>query len=219
MTRRIGQKLNSRDGVTVLFAMLGFLAAAMAAFVIVSAAINNESRIRGQREQQQTYLSMSSAASLLRGAVAGTRVGRIVEDENEEDAEYSCYGPKGALGTALIALSKGLVEGLPEGTKEQELTLTVAETGGTVGYGDMTVNISLALDKDRSRVTAVIVPQNAKDGSVITLVFSGLAWKLDYSVPHMVDVVDEEGNVYQIEDYMIDHYSLFFPEDGIYVQE
>ncbi len=67
--KRLKNKLQSRRGASMLMALLLFLVAAMVSAVIVAAAVSAQTRVRADRAQQQTYLTVSSAAELLRDSV------------------------------------------------------------------------------------------------------------------------------------------------------
>ena len=69
--KRLAQKLQDRRGASMLMALLLFLVAAMVSAVIIAAAVSARSRVASDRAQQQTYLTVSSAAELLRGSIEG----------------------------------------------------------------------------------------------------------------------------------------------------
>ena len=69
--KRLAQKLQDRRGASMLMALLLFLVAAMVSAVIIAAAVSARSRVTSDRAQQQTYLTVSSAAELLRGSIEG----------------------------------------------------------------------------------------------------------------------------------------------------
>lgn len=71
---KIRKKLKSSSGATALFALAGFLLAAVVSFAIVTAAFNNANRVKGQQEEQRAYLAVTSAASLLRDRLANKTV-------------------------------------------------------------------------------------------------------------------------------------------------
>ena len=65
----IRKKLNSQSGATILMALLLFLVAVMVSAVIISAAVSSASALRTEHEQQQSYLTVSSAAELVRDSL------------------------------------------------------------------------------------------------------------------------------------------------------
>ena len=60
------QKLNSRRGASLLIALLYFLVCGLVAAVIIGAAMTNVQKLKGARQRQQAYDSVSSAAQLIR---------------------------------------------------------------------------------------------------------------------------------------------------------
>lgn len=66
---KILKKLHSQRGETMLMALLLFLVGVMVSAVILAAAISAESDAKGAREEQQAYLTVSSAAELFRDAI------------------------------------------------------------------------------------------------------------------------------------------------------
>lgn len=63
------RKLHSQRGETMLMALLLFLVGVMVSAVILAAAISAESDAKAAREEQQAYLTVSSAAELFRDAL------------------------------------------------------------------------------------------------------------------------------------------------------
>ena len=63
------RKLHSQRGETMLMALLLFLVGVMVSAVILAAAISAESDAKAAREEQQAYLTVSSAAELFRDAI------------------------------------------------------------------------------------------------------------------------------------------------------
>lgn len=71
--RRFGEKLHSARGASLLFALLVFLVCALAGAAALTAAASNAGRYSHLRDDQQKYLTLSSAAKLVRGELsAGT---------------------------------------------------------------------------------------------------------------------------------------------------
>ena len=68
--KRILNKLKNRQGVTILFALLVFLLCILAGTAALTAAASNAGRYTHLESDQQKYLSISSAADLLRGELS-----------------------------------------------------------------------------------------------------------------------------------------------------
>ena len=73
------KKLHSQRGETMLMALLLFLVGVMVSAVILAAAISAESDAKAAREEQQAYLTVSSAAELFRDAIQSGDSGRYRE--------------------------------------------------------------------------------------------------------------------------------------------
>ena len=70
---RIRGKLHSRTGASMLIALLFFLVAMTVGAVVLTAASANAGRVKRNRQEQQNYLAVASAAGLLREDItAGT---------------------------------------------------------------------------------------------------------------------------------------------------
>lgn len=70
----IARKLSSRRGASVLIALLLFLVCAFVGAAVLTAAYHNASRTSAIRQEQQTYLSVASAAELLKDELVGQSV-------------------------------------------------------------------------------------------------------------------------------------------------
>lgn len=73
--KRLREKLNSRSGASILMALLFFLLCMMVAASVLMAAASNAGKLKSNRDEQQKYLTLSSAL-------------RLVADQLEQ-AEYT----------------------------------------------------------------------------------------------------------------------------------
>ena len=69
--RRVKEKLKSNSGATILFAILVFMLCILAGTGALTAAAANSGRYTHLKADQQQYLSVSSAAKLLKGELSG----------------------------------------------------------------------------------------------------------------------------------------------------
>lgn len=69
---RTVKKLKNNSGMSILFALLFFLVVAMVSAVILTASAVNLDKSNKQNKDQQDYLSLSSAAKLIRSTFGGT---------------------------------------------------------------------------------------------------------------------------------------------------
>lgn len=80
------KKLHSKKGATLLLALLLLLASTMVSTVILTAVTSVSKNIRDDRQMQQDYLTVSSAAEFLRDNIAGDSC-KFTKTEKK-----SCYG-------------------------------------------------------------------------------------------------------------------------------
>lgn len=95
MFNRIKAKLTSKQGVSLLFALIAFLVASMVAATIVTAAITSLKRVNNDRETLQRNLTLSSAAELVRDEMLNTSL--VYEETTNEETgavtgTYTGYG-------------------------------------------------------------------------------------------------------------------------------
>ena len=79
------EKLNSQRGASLLIALLYFLVCGLVAAVIIGAAMTNVQKLKGARQRQQAYNSVSSAAQLIRDEMT-----RVEYQGMERWDEYEC---------------------------------------------------------------------------------------------------------------------------------
>lgn len=68
---QITKKLNSKRGVTVIFGLVFFLFCAIVGGIVLSSAYSSAGRMSHMRDEQQAYLTVSSAAQLVRDELEG----------------------------------------------------------------------------------------------------------------------------------------------------
>ena len=93
---RVREKLHSRTGASLLIALLFFLVAAMVSAVIISAAATATKTVKTRRDNQQAYLTCSSAAEYLRDLLLGKEGYQVVLKHNRTvDSDGKDYRPLG----------------------------------------------------------------------------------------------------------------------------
>lgn len=70
----IKNKLKSKNGATLVFAMAALVIAAIVCSVVIYAAQANAGRVRSARDSEQAHLTLGSAASLVRSQLADTEL-------------------------------------------------------------------------------------------------------------------------------------------------
>ncbi len=103
--RRVQEKLKSRSGVSILFALLLFLVASMVSVIIISASVTAVRRIRDDRIQEQNYLAIASAARVLKESIESSKVviherttKVVLDDTIDFETTYELVGNTGTEG-------------------------------------------------------------------------------------------------------------------------
>ena len=100
----VRRKLNSSSGASILMALLLLLVAVMVSAVILAAAVSAAKTIRTDREQQQTYLTVSSAAALVRDSILNGS-GKYVTKKTEYFSDADRKIPQGNPTTTVTKAS------------------------------------------------------------------------------------------------------------------
>lgn len=88
---RVREKLHSRTGASLLIALLFFLVAMTVGAVVLTAASANAGRIQKNRQEQQNYLAVASAAGLLREDITGDPCLTFIGSYRRIDTEIITY--------------------------------------------------------------------------------------------------------------------------------
>lgn len=166
------QRLRSERGATILMALLLVLVAVMVSALILSSAVNAVRRVKSDRDAQQDYLTVSSAAELIRDSIlhreyVKTEV-RIVEGVNKTDqSSDETKVPAGLMGEWLTA-------GARSGGCTDTISLTVS--GNEEAAALKTVYVRFTMDGSYN-IKAELSLNNAADGAAddcrMTLTFDG----------------------------------------------
>ena len=74
------KKLKNNSGATILMALLLILLAMAVGAAILTAAVSAAHHMKSDREAQQNYLTVSSAAELIRDSIAGDKYERTMTE-------------------------------------------------------------------------------------------------------------------------------------------
>lgn len=88
---RVREKLHSRTGASLLIALLFFLVAMTVGAVVLTAASANAGRIQKNRQEQQNYLAVASAAELVKEDIAGDPCLTFIGSYRRIDTEIVTY--------------------------------------------------------------------------------------------------------------------------------
>ncbi len=141
----IRRKLNSQRGASMLMALLLMLVGIMVSAVIISAATSAAVNKRSEKEQQQAYLAVSSAAELVRDdfqSVAG-RYKLVTTLVKDEDGSFipvgsEVTGATCAVGDIINDIGERLMGAVPSNTYDKTYTFSID------GYEDVTANFLIA---------------------------------------------------------------------------
>ena len=136
------KKLHSQRGETMLMALLLFLVGVMVSAVILAAAISAESDAKAAREEQQAYLTVSSAAELFRDAIQSGDSGGYREIVTKTYSGTQLQGTKTEKQNASGPFSEIFNKVIPSllkspSTYQKSYTLSMA------GVEDVTMELSI----------------------------------------------------------------------------
>lgn len=161
------KKLKNERGESILMALLLLLLASVISALILTAATNAAHHLRNDRKAQQNYLTVSSAAELIRDSIlqeSYTRVWEKVTTYTKDDA--GIYVPKEEKTTLVPGQFTGIMKawlavGIADNEKEG------AQYASVTGYQDtikvdvpikgedklQTVQAEFTMDKDTANIT------------------------------------------------------------------
>ena len=161
------KKLKNERGESILMALLLLLLASVISALILTAATNAAHHLRNDRKAQQNYLTVSSAAELIRDSIlqeSYTRVWEKVTTYTKDDA--GTYVPKKEKTTLVPGKFTGIMKAwLAEGIANNENE--GARYASVTGYQDtikvdvpikgedglQTVQAEFTMDKDTANIT------------------------------------------------------------------
>ena len=188
------KKLKNNSGATILMALLLILLAMAVGAAILTAAVSAAHHMKSDREAQQNYLTVSSAAELIRDSINGQTYERTLtvtsvanRDEKGEVIGYTVTrtleikpnplfpGPMGAWLSACI--NSGDQDQLYASLQECSDTITVTVDTGDGGLRPVQANFSAQKD-GKIQVELSLKPEEGKtDDCRMTLTMEGLLTK------------------------------------------
>ena len=161
--KRLAQKLNCRRGASMLMALLLFLIAAMVSAVIITAAVSARSRVASDRAQQQTYLTVSSAAALLRDSFEGgsgdfrTRKVTLYRDESKQHlVRVVSDTQEEAAGDFAFLMNDAIRQLLatPDLVYRRAFTIRAGQSAAEPVYADVACELALSCRQESDDTTA-----------------------------------------------------------------
>lgn len=190
------KKLKNNSGATILMALLLILLAMAVGAAILTAAVSAAHHMKSDREAQQNYLTVSSAAELIRDSIAGDSYERIMTETHtalkDEDGtatgEYTVSHkaegtdpPKGIMGAWLSAcIENGSDNNEYASLKDFRDTINV-DLEVSNGTNLRTVTAVFSAQKDgKIQVQLSLKPEAGKtDDCRMTLTMQGTLTKAD----------------------------------------
>lgn len=222
MLRRINKKLNSGRGVTIVIGLVAFLIASLASVAIVTISLNNIQRVDDQQEAQRRYLTVTSAATLLREKLAGKEI--VITDKLDSFSKMVTERVvKGKNNAEPDPLAKEFAEAMLGGTLnsvDTTLTLTIKDAGGadlTDTDGD-SMDVKVKVRYTGSRVEMRIEPPDGSDAAAdfpVKLIFGGT--KADIGEPQPVLKYNPDEEEWYVA-YYLRTTRVVFDESHIYAQ-
>lgn len=158
------KKLKNNSGATILMALLLILLAMAVGAAILTAAVSAAHHMKSDREAQQNYLTVSSAAELIRDSIAGDSYERIMTETHtaHTDAEGN---------TTYTVLREAKVTDPPKGIMGQWLSACIENGSDNNEYASLkdfrdTIEVDLKIDEDTSLRTVTAVFSAQKDGKI-----------------------------------------------------
>ena len=158
------KKLKNNSGATILMALLLILLAMAVGAAILTAAVSAAHHMKSDREAQQNYLTVSSAAELIRDSIAGDKYERTMTETHKtlrdeagnitgENVSYSANvtKPTGIMGAWLSAC-------IENGNENNEYA-------SLKDFKD-TIEVDLKIDDHTSLRTVKAVFSAQKDGKI-----------------------------------------------------
>ena len=131
MLDQLKRKLNNKRGVSILFAMFGFLIVTVVSVIILTAALTSMKAVSTDRKTEQKHLTLTSAAQFVRDEMLETSytyVTSAVGDETTTNEECA--------GTFAVDMKPGIekvsAEGASDYVSSGNITITVPELEDTV---------------------------------------------------------------------------------------
>ena len=164
------KKLRSERGASILMALVLLLLASMVSAVILTAATGAARRVRNDREAQQEYLTVSSAAEMIRDGVQADKYYRKVSvttyqpEEREENGVTVRVTPPPTVEMEQELPSKVMCEWLSAGIdgSDQESPVSITGSSDTI---EISVPTITGKDGEKTDLKIVIADFTMDSGS------------------------------------------------------
>ena len=157
------KKLKNNSGATILMALLLILLAMAVGAAILTAAVSAAHHMKSDREAQQNYLTVSSAAELIRDSIAGDKYERTMTETHTANTDEEGHTP--------YTVSYSTNVNYPTGIMGQWLSACIEDGSENVQYASLkdfkdTIEVDLKIDEDTSLRTVRADFFAQKDGQI-----------------------------------------------------
>ena len=157
------KKLKNNSGATILMALLLILLAMAVGAAILTAAVSAAHHMKSDREAQQNYLTVSSAAELIRDSIAGDKYERTMTETHTANTDEE--------GHTTYTVSYSTNVNYPTGIMGQWLSACIEDRSENVQYASLkdfkdTIEVDLKIDEDTSLRTVRADFFAQKDGQI-----------------------------------------------------
>ena len=157
------KKLKNNSGATILMALLLILLAMAVGAAILTAAVSAAHHMKSDREAQQNYLTVSSAAELIRDSIAGDKYERTMTETHTASTD--------AEGNTTHEVTYSTDVNYPTGIMGAWLSACIEDGSENVQYASLkdfsdTIEVNLKIDDDTSLRTVTAAFSAQKDGKI-----------------------------------------------------
>ena len=198
---KIKKKLRSKQGTSIFFGLLLFLIASILSTVMLSASVTAVKSVESDRKTEQSYLTCSSAAKMLRDAIENIKIEKkttttIVGTQTTEDVKWSKMVQNTAKATDQIAdflldyvknYNKNGALNPSAATQTCVISVPTNDAGGSDKVEDVTARCTLSTGNDRKGYTIVIKLTTGEGINACQMVV-----KLSGSADEVKDLIREE---------------------------
>lgn len=157
------KKLKNNSGATILMALLLILLAMAVGAAILTAAVSAAHHMKSDREAQQNYLTVSSAAELIRDSIAGDSYERIMTETHTAHTD--------AEGHTTYTVSREAKVTAPNGIMGAWLSACIEDGENKDKYASLkafrdTINVDLEVSNGTNLRTVTAAFSAQKDGKI-----------------------------------------------------
>lgn len=157
------KKLKNNSGATILMALLLILLAMAVGAAILTAAVSAAHHMKSDREAQQNYLTVSSAAELIRDSIAGDSYERTMTETHTAHTD--------AEGNTTYTVTYSTDVKYPTGIMKEWLSACIEDGNENNEYASLkdfsdTIEVDLKIDEDTSLRTVTAAFSAQKDGQI-----------------------------------------------------